>query len=258
MSEHTLPASVRVALWGTAALAGQLSVEEVPRRALPDIDECSGLVEPLTLWRDLGERAVLVALPRPGDVTGVPRGAPDLLGAATAAEECVLVPGLGGALVPQVQQFGPEGDQGWIVRWESFAADPVPTHQVEALDLGQVELGLRIQLADQTQALARVGGVPFVDTAAPHASRARAAVRGSTLTGPWGLPEGIPARAARVIDLAGTVLQVTDAGLGHGAQSLDAGTTTTRADLLRHLQGTAARALADATNAAVLALTGWR
>ena len=184
MSEHTLPASVRVALWGTAALAGQLPVEEVPHRALPDIDECTGLVEPLSLWRDLGERAVLVALPRPGDVVGVPRGTPDLLGAATAAEECVLVPGVGGALVPNVEQFGPEGDQGWIVRWEKFAADPVPTHQVEALDLGQVELGLRTHLADQTQALTSVGGVPFVDAAAAHASRARAAVRHSALTGP--------------------------------------------------------------------------
>ena len=72
------------------------------------------------------------------------------------------------------------------------------------------------------------------------------------------MPEGIPPRAARVIDLAGTVLRVTDAGLGHGAQSLDAGTTVARADLLRRLQGTAARALADATNSAVLALAGWR
>lgn len=258
MSEHTLPASVRVALWGTAALAGRLPMEEVPRRALPDIDECTGLVEPLALWGDLGERAVLVALPRPGDITGVPRGAPELLGAATAAEECVLVPGVGGALVPHLQQFGPAGDEGWIVCWESFAADPVPTHQVEALDLGQVELRLRTQLAEHTQALSRVGGVPFVDTAAPHAARALAAVRGSTLTGPWGLPDGIPPRAARVVDLAGTVLQLADAGLGHGAQSLDAGTTTARADVLRQLRGTASRALADATNAAVLALAGWR
>ncbi|WP_134773445.1 hypothetical protein [Ornithinimicrobium flavum] len=258
MSGHVLPASVRVALWGTAALAGRVPVAKVPERALPDLDACTGLREQLGLWRDLGERVVLVALPRAGDVTGLPRGGPDLLAAATRAQECVLVPGLGGALVPHLEQFGPPGDRGWSVRWEAFPADPLPTHRVEALDLGQVELGLRAGLAEQTAVLTAVGGVPFGGGAETSSARARAAVRTGTLGGSWGLPDGVPPRAARVVDLAGTVLELADAGLDDGAQSLDAGTTTTRTRALRDLQAAATRALADATNAAALALAGWR
>src|SRR5699024_10201258 len=59
-----LPASVRVALWGTAALAGRIEVRDVPACAMPDLDPVDGLVPQLDLWRDLGERLVLVALPR--------------------------------------------------------------------------------------------------------------------------------------------------------------------------------------------------
>lgn len=258
MSGHVLPASVRVALWGTAALAGRVPLEEVRDRALPDLDACAGLLEQLGLWRDLGERVVLVALPRAGDVTGLPPGGPELLAAATRAQECVLVPGLGGALVPHLEQFGPPGDQGWSVRWQAFPADPLPTHRVEALDLGQVELALRSGLAEQTAALAQVGGVPFGGGAEVSSARARAAVRAGTLRGPWGLPDGVPPRAVRVVDLAGTVLELTDAGLDDGAQSLDVATTTARTRALRDLQGAATRALADATNAAALSLAGWR
>jgi hypothetical protein len=53
---HVLPASVRVALRGTAALAGRVPLAEVRDRALPDLDACTGLLEQLGLWRDLGER----------------------------------------------------------------------------------------------------------------------------------------------------------------------------------------------------------
>lgn len=249
---------MRVALWVTAAWAGQVPLEEVPRRAMPDLDEVDGLLEPVRLWGQLGERALLVALPRPGDLSGMPRGSADLLAAATRAEECVYVPGVGGALVPTFEEFGPEGDRGWLARWETFASEPVPTHRVEALDLSQVELGLRTGLSEQTEALAGVGATPFGAAAETGARRARAAVRAGTLIGDWGLPDGIPGRAARVIDLAGTVLRLADAGLEPGADAADASSTLARAHLLRTLQAQAARALADATNAAVLALAGWR
>jgi hypothetical protein len=58
----------------------------------------------------------------------------------------------------------------------------------------------------------------------------------------------------RVIDLAGTVLTLTDAGLDTVTSSLDASTVSRRADLLRRLQARAAHALADATNAASMHL----
>lgn len=251
MSEHELPASVRVALWGTAVLAGRLPAAELVRRALPDLDECVGLVEGVQLWASLGERVVLVALPRPGDLSGMPQGPAGLVDAATRTQECVFVPGVGGALVPSLEPFGPEGDQGWMARWTAYPAEPVPTHRIEALDLGQTELGLRTELTELTERLLRAGAPPFGPAAERGAARARAVRDGA---GSWGLPDGLPPRALRVVDLAGTVLRLADAGLDTVTASLDAATTAARDEVLRRLQTRATSALADATNAAALHL----
>ena len=251
MPDHELPASVRVALWGTAVLRGRLLPEELPAQALPDIDECTGLVEQVRLWGQLGERALLVALPRPGDLQGMPRSSPDLVAAATAAEECVFVPGVGGALVPEIAAYGPPDDQGWGVTWTPYAADPFPIHRVEALDLGATELMLRTGLAELTDALSAAGAPPFGEAAERAAALARAARdRGAA----WGLPDGLPSRAVRVVQLAGTALLLGEAGLTTVTSSLDATTATRRTLLLRRLQTQAARALADATNAAAVHL----
>lgn len=251
MSDHELPASVRVALWATEALNGRLPAEELPRCALPDLDECTGLVEQVRLWGGLGERAVLVALPRPGDLTGMPQGASDLLAAATSAEECVFVPALGGALVPDLSPFGPAGDQGWQATWTAYPAEPVATHRVEALDLGQTELSLRRELAGLTEELERTGSPPFGAAADRHAVRARASRdRGAA----WGLPGALPARAVRVVDLAGTVLRLAEAGLDAVPHSLDASSVSRRGEVLRTVRSHAARALADATNVGALHL----
>lgn len=251
MADHELPASVRAALWGTEVLRGRLPVAELARRALPDVDVVHGLAERVELWRDLGERVLLVALPRPGDLGAMPQGAPELLAAATSAQECVFVPGVGGALVPGLETFGPPGDQGWSATWTAYAASPVATHRVEALDLGQTELALRQELAALTQELAHAGAPPFGAVAERGAARARAAGGGSSA---WGLPAGVPPRAVRVVDLAGSVLTMAEAGLESAVHSADARSVVRRDEVLRRLRSLASRALADATNAAALHL----
>ena len=80
-----LPASVRVAAWVTHAWAGGVTLTEAVERALPDVDHTEGLVEQLRLWRDLGEAAVLVALPSPGDLAGLGPLQRDLLRAGIEA-----------------------------------------------------------------------------------------------------------------------------------------------------------------------------
>lgn len=250
MTQHELPASVRVSLWATLALHDRLPLGELPRRALPDLDECTGLVETVELWRSLGERVVLVALPRPGDPSGMPSAAPELLDAATQAEECVFVPAVGGALVPRLEPYGPPGDQGWQATWTAYPAQPFPVHRVEALDLGSVELLLRTELAELTQTLVGAGAAPFGAAADRGAARARAAVE----NGAWGLPDGLPPRAVRTIDLAGTVLTMTDAGLGAVTGSVDASSVARRSEILHRIRSRAAAALADAANAAALHL----
>src|SRR6476661_1377386 len=101
-----LPASVRLSLWTTHAWATGSALENAVRRALPDVDHVEGDLDRLALWRDLGERALLVALPAPGDLVGMPRAAPEVLAAAADGGECVFVPALGGLLVPSISSFG--------------------------------------------------------------------------------------------------------------------------------------------------------
>jgi hypothetical protein len=94
-----LPLSVRFALWATVAVRGEMDPDDAVVAAHPDVDDITG--EPagrLELWRDFGESAVLVALPRPGDLTGMPRAELAGSGAAATSGECVFVPGIGGLL----------------------------------------------------------------------------------------------------------------------------------------------------------------
>lgn len=251
MSEHALPASVRVALWATESFADGSSLLNLPPKALPGVDLVQGLIAPLTAWRDLGEPAVLVALPRPGALGALPSGTAELFAAATAAQECVLAPGLGSVLVPRLEPYGPEGDQGWSARWGSFDARPVPVHRVEALDLGQTELLLRRELAVLTEELTRVGAPPLAAEEGIRGLRRRM----SSGHGPWGLPGGLPPRVLRVIDLAGTVLALADAGLGPGQESIDVSSTGRRTVLLTRLRDLATAALEDATNVGALHLS---
>lgn len=250
-----LPASVRLALWTTAAWSSGSPLEAAIEAALPDVDHVAGDLGRLELWRDLGERALLVALPAPGDLTGVPGARPEALGAAAAAGECVFVPGVGGLIVPTVASFGTATgsalDTGTRVDWKAYDADPVPRHRVEALEPSQLERHLRVELLEVIDALDTVGGQPFSAEAARDLADAALGDR-------WGLPGGLPPRAQRVIALAGTVGQIVDAGLGGPDDALNTATSQSRRSLLLRLQRAADRALADATNSACAVLAGWR
>jgi hypothetical protein len=252
-----LPASVRLALWTTAAWNGTGgSAPDLPTllgAALPDVDHVAGDLARLELWHDLGERALLVALPAPGDLAGLPTAAPEARGAAATAGECVYVPGLGGMLVPTVAGYGqgPGPDSGTRVDWQAFDADPVPRHRVEALEASSLERHLRQELLVATERLEAVGGRPF----AAQVSRELA---DAALGGEWGLPPGLPSRALRAITVAGSVGRVVDLALDGPDDALDAGTSQARRHLLLGLQRTADRALADAANAASAVLAGWR
>ncbi len=246
-----LPASVRVAVWASSAFAGGLPVADVAARALPDIDHVTGLSDTLDLWRDLGEQVVLVALPRPGDVSGMPRGGPDLLDAATSAEEVVFVPGVGAAMVPVIEPYGPEGDQGWQASWTTYDAEPSPVHRVQAVDLSQVELSLRQDLAALTAELAAVPGAPVSPGLGESLARDR-------LDTQWGMPSAVPARVLRVIDLAGSTLTLAEAGRDSELHTVDSASTLQRERIMTRLADRASVALAAATNVAALHLAGWR
>ena len=244
-----LPASVRVAAWVTHAWAGGVTLTQAVERALPDIDHTEGLVEQLRLWRDLGEAAVLVALPGPGDLTGLPRCGPVATDAAVEAGEALYVAGLGGLLVPSTSTFGSEGAQGVRIDWMAHDADPIPPHRIEALEPSQLERHLRRTLLAAIDELDAIGGTPWADDLARDLADDR-------LGADWALPDALPERARKVIGLAGTVSIATELGL-QASGAITAAGDESRASALRALRRESERCLADATNTACATMAGW-
>ena len=253
VSMSVLPLSVRLSLWATAAYAGQLTVDAAVQRAHPDLDPVTGELGRLSLWRDLGERAVLVALPRPGNLSGMPHGSAELVAAATEAGECVYVPGIGGALVPTIELFGPADDQGTRVTWSAYDCDPVPVHTLEALSLSEIEQDFRQVLMERTRAIEDLD-------ARPWANSAFRSIADELSVSQWGLPAGLPARATKIITMAAAVAVATELGLSDRAQSqvLTSTVAQQRSILLTSLEASADVAMAAAATIAALSLAGLR
>lgn len=246
MSE--LPLSCRLALWVTSAYAGRLPLERALVAAAAELDHVSG-VERVQDWGSLGERVVAVALPRAGATVSVPRGNPDLVGAAAEAGECCYSPALGVALVPAVAEFGPAGDVGWAARLTAYDCDPVPSHRLEMLSVREAERVLRAEIASATDELTSLGAV--------WGAAARDVTDAALGSGRWGLPPDLPARAVSVITLAATVGRIADLGLEAADPSLVAGEAGRRSAALQRLRRAADEALETATNVAALAIAGY-
>ena len=178
-----LPVSVRMCLWVTRAWTSGHALADAVAAAHPDIGEVAGDVGRLALWHDLGEEAVLVALPAPGDAYGMPISAPESLAAAVAAGECLVAPALGGVLVPTVDEYGPETDRGSRVTWTAYDADPIRHHQIEALELRTSTQELAEAVTVAIDGLGRLGGEPF---------RAERPLHGGEAASRWGIPSACP------------------------------------------------------------------
>lgn len=268
---------MRLALWVTRAWSsgevGGTDLDRAVARALPDVDHIAGDLDRLALWHSVGEAALLVALPAPGDIVGLPATSAAATGAATASGECVFVPALGGMLVPQLTRYGadvlpdmastrPQAsagarthtarslDVGIRVDWTAYDSSPVPQHRVEALDATEAERTLRCLVTDTIAELEALGGQPFEHRAGREMADAAAG-------GPWGLPAGLPPSAERAIRMAGTLSRVAAVALDTPDDALSATTSARRHAVLRRLLRTAERALADATNAGCAAMAGW-
>lgn len=244
-----LPASVRIALWVTHAWSGATTLTDAVASALPDVDHTDGLVGQLELWRDLGESALLVALPGPGDAAGLPRSGPIATGAAVEAGEALFVPALGGLLVPEHSTFGSAGAEGHRIDWMAHDADPVPPHRLEALDPAQIERHLRRRMLDAIDLLDTIGGTPWTDDLTRDLVDDR-------LGADWALPPSLPDRARKVLGLAAILSLAASMGL-RASGTLSAAHERSRADTLGTLHRDAERALADSTNAACAAVAGW-
>lgn len=248
-----LPASVRVALWGSLAFSGGVAVEQVPDRALPDLDHCDGLVETIELWQSLGERVIVPALPLPGSTAGMPSGSAEFVDAATTAGELIYVPGIGGGAVPRIETFGPDGDTGWQAIWVRYDADPMPIHRLEALDLPSIELSLRTRIATLTEALEGTDAPLTIGAALEGEGSIRGRL-GVDVGERWGLPPNIPQRAIRLIALSGRLAAAAESGADPSLHAATSAATTQRETLLREIGAVASTALAESATVACLAV----
>lgn len=247
-----LPVSLRLSLWATRALGGGVDVDDAVRLSSPDADHLEGARPVLETWRDLGERVVLPALARPGDLTHLPRGDAAFVAAAADAGECVFVPGLGGALVPDVAEFGPEGDRGLAVRWRAHDTHPFPPHVLDAWSLREVERELANVMIEVADVLTDAAAGPW----ASRGPRELAEERLDTTT--WGLPDGVPTRAAALIARAGIVGAAARLGLETPDDGVVGRDVARRRAALIALAADADRALTRAGAVAALALAGLR
>lgn len=247
-----LPASVRFAIWSTLALARRgVDLAEAVDAATPDIPDvdAAAAIARLDLWSQLGERVVLLSLPAPGDLVGLPRGDPEFVGAAVEAGECAWSPLVGGALVPAFETFGPTGDRGEIVRWESYDCAPPPAPVLGQVTAADVERGLRAATIEATEALEGLD-VRAWDSGLRDLADER------LVSGRWGLPPDVPARLRRVLTQAATIETIATTALEHlhDAPTLAAGEHRSR--VLRSVAQQARRALASSACAACLDLAG--
>ena len=244
----TLPASVRLALWATAVWNGLAPASTLLDRAFPDIDDVAGDLDRLELWPQIGERVLLCALPHPGHTQAMPKGGTELLADALDAGECVYVPMFGGAIVPEIEPYGPASDQGWRARLRAFDCAPTPIHRIEMLTDSAIERRLQAAIAAATSELTQIDLVPWQRSS----ERDRAAAE---LSGSFGLPAGLPGRLARTIWSAGTASEAAEAALEHDP-IVGAAAHERRQSTLRDLMVGADQVLADATNLAAVVLAG--
>ncbi len=255
MTVSSLPVSVRLALWATAAYQGRLDFARVMALAAPDVPCHGGRLDCLRIWKSLGEQAVLVALPRPGDTTSLPRGSAEFVDAATDAGECVYVAGIGAALVPRWGYAGGPKERSQMLTWELHDCEPVPIHRLEALSLREIDTSLRLELTSAIADLEAMHAHPWAGRGLRELADARI---GAETGGTLGLPDGVPPRALRTIALASTLATVADLGLEQLPDAHSLVVTTARAQRLRQLQIAADASLAAATCVAAMTMAGWR
>jgi hypothetical protein len=247
-----LPLVVRCALWGTRWLGGQGDVDDLVRtvHAGAVTDVAGPFSETLRGWAEQGETAVFLALPRPGLLTGMPRAHPATTAAATHAGQAAYAPTVGGALIPTLTRFGPEGDTGVLATWAAYETEPVPRHVAEALDAGDLSRRLSEAVQEATTRLAMLGGIPW--RAGETTPPPRASVPG--------LPAGMAPRSLHLLDRAADVRAVAMAGIRveEDGAALDATTSVERVAVLRRLLIEAEAALVGATNVLAMSLAGWR
>ena len=232
----TLPASARLAWWGTAWLRGQVVTDLLIDAVLDDdathavagLDAAGAtdtLVVALGRLRATGATSFGAALPAEGDPVGL-GGPRDFNAAALEVGEAVVVAGAGVGLVPQ--------RVGAAITW---VAHPAERRQLP--DVGEADRSLRAALLESAEALARLDVARWRPEVADRLMNLRR-------RDPVPAPDGVPPRC---VDLAARGLQaldIVDIALEDDGGAVSAYEVETRRDALVPLARAGRRALVAA------------
>ncbi len=260
-----LPRTALLALWGTASLAGHVSLAQTLAAVQRDDEphevvadglvglEPTGLADVLAALAEADVSVLHAVLPVPGDPLGLPGPAPFNL-AALEAGECLVAEPTGRAasgwgFVPEVVRFGSALEPGAFVVWRGQAVPP--RRMLGVVGLAEADQELRGALGEATRELTRLDVAQWRDDAAGRI----ALIRGSGLAAGL-VPASTPARCALVMASALRVRAIVGLAVEDDGASLTAHEAAGRREVLRDLDRVARHALVAATSAAVHEIAG--
>lgn len=233
---HTLPASARLAWWGTAWLRGHVGVDHVLDAVLADdathavaglaaADGTQTLVGGLALLRSAGATGFGAAFPAEGDPVGL--GGPRAFNtAALESGEAVVVLGTRTGLVPiQV---------GAAVTWTAYDAD-----RRQLPDVGEADRALRTALVDCTRALAGLDVARWRPEVADQLMNLRHRE-------PLDAPVGVPPRCVELAARGLQALEIVEIALDDDGDAVSALEAAARREALLPLGRAGRRALVAA------------
>jgi hypothetical protein len=235
-----LPASVRLAWWGTAWLRGHVVADQLIDAVVagdathllggPD-DVLEPLVGGLGALRTQGADAIGAAVPAEGDLVGL--GGPAAFnGAALEAGEAALVLDAAGFVVSGLV---PER-VGAAVTWR-----PLPAERRQLPDIGEADRELRSTLLEAAEGLARLEVARWRPEVADRLMNLRHRVR-------LAVPPGVPERCADLASRGLQALEIADLALEDDGGALTAHEADARRAAIAPLGRAGRRALVAAAS----------
>jgi hypothetical protein len=256
-----LPRSALLCAWGTAALRGDVSASRAVRAVQGDdephtvvladdplLRSCEDVPSLVAALRAAGVTGLRLVLPVPGDLTGL-AGPPAVNAEAVDAGECLLT--VGGpplAIVPLVEAFGSVHETGHLVTWWVHDANTPPPTTTSVSD---VERQLREALMRTTRELGDLHlGESDLARGGPDLVERLTDVRYGAGPAP-SLPEGLPARSLRVLDLAWRVRCIVELAREDDGGAVSTWEAERRTQALSRLETVGRHAVVAALNALV-------
>lgn len=246
----SLPRSARFATWATAWLNNDADLDDVVKRVegidephdatgVPGTSDTVSLADALFRLRDHGATGFRLALPVPGDPTGL-AGPAEFTADGVDAGEAIVVEATNVGLVPDITSFGPPGDQGYFVTWNCQPAVlPPPPEQ-----LSDAEHALSLELLQAGDTLAKLEVSAWKPEVATLLQDLRTGQTGEPL------PRSFSSRAQNTAARSARILAIVSFALNDDGGAVSSAAAQSRREALTPLSHAARHALVAACNSA--------